>query len=73
MWAQFKNHFHLHILQYQKGHRGNQDGINHFGLMGSGHMAPLMVSNASTISSVTSFQEVLAQANNAAMADMAAT
>ena len=72
-WLQFKQHFQPRVLEYQKGRRGNQDGVHHqFGLMASGQStAP--TSECSTISSVTSFQEVLAQANNAAMANMAAT
>lgn len=71
-WLQFKQHFQPRVLEYQKGRRGNQDGVHaQFGLMASGHTS--LTSDTSTISSVTSFQEALAQANNAAMANMAAT
>ena len=67
-WLQFKQHFQPRILEYQKGrHSTNANpGHQHFGLMASGHTAT--TSDASTISSITSFQDVLAQANNAAMA-----
>ena len=71
-WLQFKQHFQPRVLEYQKGRRGTTQGSHtQFGLMASGHTAS--ISDASTISSVTSFQDALAQANNAAMANMAAT
>jgi hypothetical protein len=65
-WLQFKDHFQPRVLEYQKGRRGT--ATPQYGMM-MDHFQPHII----TPSSSQDTSELLMQANNAAMANMAAT